>query len=416
MISIPETALLQPQRHTLDNGNVLFCLPTETTSMVRIDLLFEAGSCYQPMKLCATMANQLFYQASKRRKAIEVSEFMDYRGIIIERSTDVYQSGISIYSLKKHLPDLVPLLHELLNEPAFDEEDYNVAKKRLRQELLAAAQRSSSVARRMFYNALYGEEHPLGRYATADDVDRLELESIKKFYFERYRLPELTIVMSGGCDSSDISLMNKYFGNAKVDELNEPMSYTDPELVNSGHFSQKIEWAVQSSLRIGRILPIRWDSMEYARFMLLTTALGGYFGSRLMSNIREDKGYTYGIYARTQLYRNSIVFYIITDVSGNDADAAEQEIFNEIRRLQQEPMDDEELDTVRNIMAGDFVRSVDGIFERATRFCDMYGAHIDDKLTDNMRLALATTTPDDIMHLAQKYLLLDQMCICRAGF
>ena len=173
--------------------------------------------------------------------------------------------------------------------------------------------------------------------------------------------------------------------------------------------------ATQTTLRLGRVLPLPWDSMDYARFVLLTTILGGYFGSRLMSNIREDKGYTYGIYARTQIYRGVIVFFITADVSAGKAEAALDEVFKELKLLRSKAVDDEELAVVKNVLAGDFLRSVDGVFERSARFCDMLGTGVDERLTDNLRLALEETTPAQLQELAQQWLSPADMTVCLAG-
>ena len=134
-----------------------------------------------------------------------------------------------------------------------------------------------------------------------------------------------------------------------------------------------------------------------------------------MSNLREDKGYTYGIYARTQIYRGVIVFYLTADVAGNVADEAGKEIMHELQRLVDEPVPDEELDLVRTVLVGDFLRSVDGIFERSARFCDMLGTDITEQFTDNLREAILTTTSADLQRLAATYLAPQQMTVCRAG-
>jgi len=149
--------------------------------------------------------------------------------------------------------------------------------------------------------------------------------------------------------------------------------------------------------------------------MILTTLLGGYFGSRLMSNLREDKGFTYGIYARTQIYRGVIVFFITADVAASAADAAEKEILYELQRLIDKPVSEEELDLVKVVLAGDFIRSVDGVFERAARFGDMLGTHVTEQLTENLREALGSVTPQQLQQLAARILRSDQLCVCRAG-
>ena len=147
-----------------------------------------------------------------------------------------------------------------------------------------------------------------------------------------------------------------------------------------------------------------WDSTDYARFLVLNTVLGGYFGSRLMSNIREDKGYTYGIYSTTQIHRGSIVFYITADVAAEASQAAVGEVFYEIERLQQELIPEEEMERVRNYMMGDFIRSIDGVFELSERYRQMSTTHVTEQFTTNLLDAIAHVTPAQLQTLAQSSL------------
>ena len=152
------------------------------------------------------------------------------------------------------------------------------------------------------------------------------------------------------------------------------------------------------------MLPLAWSDPDYARFLVLNTILGGYFGSRLMSNIREDKGYTYGIYSMTQVFRGSVVFYITADVAADVTQAAVDEVFCEIRRLQDEPVPQEELELVRNYMMGDFIRSIDGTFELSERYRQMVATDVTEQLTRNLLDAIQHVTPERLQSLARTYL------------
>jgi predicted Zn-dependent peptidase len=144
--------------------------------------------------------------------------------------------------------------------------------------------------------------------------------------------------------------------------------------------------------------------MDYTRFMVLNTVLGGYFGSRLMSNLREDKGYTYGIYSQTQIFRDRIILFITADVAAQATHDAVNEINLEIERLRQEPVSDAELERVRNFMMGDFIRSIDGTFEISERYRQMVVTDVDERLSTNLMETLATVTPDQLPTLAQSTL------------
>ena len=409
MISIPDTITLLPQEHSFADGRKVYAFPSDTTELVKLDLLHEAGSAYQPQNLCSAAANRLFTVASRDMDAREVAEFMDYRGIIVEHNPDILTCTTTLYFLRRYLDELLPVLRSLLTEPSFPQEDFEVFRRKRKQEIQASLLKSRDRARRNFYSTLFGDSHPLGRHAAPEDADSLSRDRIVEYYSERYTTAD--IVVAGNVDDAVVEKVSTL--TTGTPDVKLPLAPSPVTEAKGG--VELLPGAVQTTLRVGRILPLSWDSMDYARFMLLTTLLGGYFGSRLMSNLREDKGYTYGISARSQIYRGVIVFYITADVAAGTADAAEEEIRRELQRLCDEPVDEEKLQEVKTVMAGDFIRSVDGIFERSERFCSMLSTGVTERLTDNLREVLRTATAADLQGVAQHFLNPDAMVYCRAG-
>lgn len=416
MVELPPTNTLAPHEHSLANGRKLYYFPS-ATELIKIDLLCEAGSAYQQRPLVAAAANKLFTVASENMDAEQLSEFMDFRGIIVESNNTALQSSVTLYTLSRHIDSLLPVLDDLVHQPLFPQREFDIYRNERHQKILASQQKSSDMARRLFYEKLFGSDHPLGRYAVPDDALRLNLLDVKQHFADYHRPGDTTIVLAGHVDDRLLAAVDDRFGHDTPSQSPKHLTLQPTPILNSqfSTFNYPIPTAVQSTLRVGRILPLRWDDINYARLTILVTILGGYFGSRLMSNLREDKGYTYCIYARTQIYRGVILFYITADVAGNATKEAENEIMNELQRLIDEPVAAEELDLVRTVLVGDFLRSVDGIFERSARFCDMLGSDITELFTDNLREAIHTTTPADLQHLASTYLAPEQMTVCRAG-
>lgn len=409
MISIPDTSTLVPVRE----GDNLYLFPFSGTELVKLDLLFEAGSAYQQHKLCASATAKLMTMATQAMDSASLAEFMDFRGIVFETNSEVHQTMLTFYFLRHYADELMPVVCDMVCCPRFDDGDFEVWRNRRRQEIMQQERKTSTMARRTFYEAIFGREHPLGGYATAADIDRLTTDDIKAHHAAYYGLDKMTVVAAGNVEGLDLHWLTQ--GASSIDD--KVIRNILPPPINSSGVGKNIVMpdATQTSLRVGRILPLAWDSMDYARFMLLTTVLGGYFGSRLMSNIREDKGYTYGIYARTQIYRGVIVFFITADVAGGMAQAALDEVNKELELLCKEPVADEELKLVKTVLAGDFLRSVDGIFEKSARYCDMLGTCVDERLTDNLRSALQDTTPAQLQELAQRFLNPSDMTVCLAG-
>lgn len=415
MITIPDIATLVPQKHRLSGGGDIYCFPG-ATEFVKLDVVFEAGSMYQPQSTCATAALKLATKATAGMDSSSLAEFLDYRGVIVDSTITPMQAVLTVYMLRRHAAEVLPVVADMLKRPAFAPADFVVWQSQRRQELATLEQRTSHVARRMFYQTLFGENHPLGRYAVASDVDKLSLDTVRGYFRDRFHLENSMIVVSGKTDGELDDIIDTHFGTAGPMRLMTPVALTMPEKQTAPQTIHTcMPDAVQTSLRIGRVLPLRWDEPDYAGFLILTTALGGYFGSRLMQNIREDKGYTYGINARTQLYRGVIVFNIMADVAGGMADAAVHEVMRELQRLCDEPMGEDELQLVKTVLAGDFLRSVDGVFELSSRYCDMVGASITEKLTDNIRAAINEATAGQLQELAQRLLKCEDMTVCLAG-
>ena len=408
MISLPDTSTLTPT--VVEPG--LYTCPASGTSLVRLDLLTEAGSAYQERKLCASAAAKLATVATNKLGSAALSEFMDYRGILVETDSQTLQVSQTFYFLRRYADELLPVVGDMMRGTAFTDSDFEVWSGKRRQDILAAEQKTSAIARRLFYEKLFGLQHPLGSYATAADLDRLTAADVRRHHDTLYTPDRTTVVLGGMVDEKLLDLVGRHLPHGRSVERPALPAFT---AVAPQRAHQAMATATQTTVRVGRVLPLRWDDMDYARLTLVVTALGGYFGSRLMSNLREDKGYTYGIYSRTQIYRGVIVFYITADVAAASAEAAVGEIMNELGRLCSEPIGEEELEMVRNVMAGDFLRSVDGVFERSARFCDQYGACVDERLTDNLRLALATATPAELQSLSARLLQPSLMTVCTAG-
>lgn len=394
---------LSPAEYTMSNGNVIYGFKSDGLDLLRIDFTFEAGSFYQPQMLVARAANRLFSEGSKSHGANWLSEYMDFRGINIEKDTGNYDAVLTVYMLRKYADDFLPLLLELFQEPVFDKRDFDAFCNKLKLQLQTSAQKTDVQARTLYYETVFGKDHLYGRHAEAEDVDRLDLSQIERFYHQHYRLGGVHIVVSGCYDDALLKRIGDLFVTFPSVVPDRPEKMPFP-LYGPGSVRHKMGNASQATIRVGSVLPYTVDDEEYYRFMVLNTVLGGYFGSRLMGNIREEKGYTYGIYSNTQVGRDYIFFNASSDVGLDVAEQALSEVYKEMERLREEPIPEAELDLVRSVMKGDFIRSIDGVFERAERFRMMSVKGITEQFTRNYLHAIDTVTPEQLLEVAQKRL------------
>ena len=415
MLHPPSLQPLIPQEHPLPNGNTLFLFPNPSLGLVKLDITVEAGSALQQYKSQAHAANQLFGEATAKLTAQQMAEFIDFHGIVVERMTDVCTGNISFYFLRRFAPQTLSVIRQMFDAPLVTPQLFEAYINLRRAQIKTNFQKTAYLARNRHYELLYGTKHPLGTYATPESIDALSLDAVTDFIHRHYRLSNAHIVVSGTIDpelldlagqhlapladpsSSKFEIRNSKFDTTTAVTLPEPC----PEAYTDAVSHINVPNAVQSTIRVGRIMPLAWNSTDYTRFMVLNTVLGGYFGSRLMSNLREDKGYTYGIYSTTQIFRGSIVFYITADVAASATQDALKEINREIDLLRQEPVAQDELDRVRNFMMGDFIRNIDGVFEVSDRYRQMVATCVDERLSTNLLDTLQTVTPEQLHTLAQ---------------
>ncbi|MCR4828964.1 MAG: insulinase family protein [Bacteroidales bacterium] len=380
---------LTPQCYSMSNGQPLYYFVDNHIDLLKIDVTFEAGTAMQPKLLVANSTLQLLTEGTMQHTANEIAHFFDFRGIIVEKQVDTVSASLSFYCLSRHLDDLLPMMVEILTHPAFHQHEFELFIAKQRQRYLTNVKKTSFVAMTNYEAHLFGPQHPIGRCAHEEDYDAITVEDVRQYYRQHYHLNQAQLLVSGNVTGDVLHRIERALAiepaaAADLFSLPQPNPWDD-----RGFQHIVMPDAVQNTLRIGRILPFAWDSPDYADFMVLSTLLGGYFGSRLMSNIREDKGYTYGVNAVTRLYRGFLVFSIITDVAADKEALARQEIVKEIERLRNEPVVSEELELVRNSMLGDFIRSIDGVFERSEIFRQQTTNCITSAFTENLLAVLA---------------------------
>lgn len=407
--------LITPKTYLLDNGIKVFTINAGTQDLCRLEFIFDAGTWYQKGAFVAMSANDLMKEGSANMTARQIADELDYYGAYHEASTEKDSAYQALYSLNKHLPATLKVMEEIIKHPKYDQQEVDIYLKKKHQGLLVNMEKVNYLARIHFGELLYGPTHPYGRWASPADVQGVSRDEIVAFHKTYYRSSNCYIIASGMINEDVIGLLNQYFGGD---------DWGGPEVISNTEYEEKtitelirtVEKpdALQTALRVGKVLFNRTHP-DFAGMHVLNTILGGYFGSRLMTNIREDKGYTYGIGSGLVSLKHSGFFYISSEVGNEFAGRAMDEIFNEINLLRNEPVSNEELSLVRNYLGGTFLRSVDGAFSLAERFKEMHEHDLTIDYYFNLLKKIQTITPDEIMALANRYLSVDSLYQLRVG-
>ncbi len=360
-------AFEEPQKEVLDNGLEVFLIDAGIENVLRLDIVINAGSIFQDKKLTAASVGKLLKEGTRAYNSSKIAALIDYYGAYLDVSVTKDTSTITLYLLSKHLKHLIPVIGRLLMEATFPEEELKIHVDRQRQEYLINSEKVRYKAMLEFNKLVFGEGSAYGQVLELGDFDLIERNDLLHFYKRLYHPSNAYLVVSGKITNKIVGLLNQYIG--KTWQREKSSGYQVPEQGIIGIREKFIEKpdAMQSAIRIGRPIFSK-QHPDYNKFLLLNTILGGYFGSRLMSNLREDKGCTYGVHSFVTNYKHAGFFSVSTEVNAQATEIALKEIMFELNRLQTEKIGEDELSRVKNYIYGTFLRTFDGPFALAERF------------------------------------------------
>ena len=405
-----------PESQRLKNGIPLHVIRAGMEDVVRFDLLIGAGQWNQTQALQAMFTNRMLREGTSSLTSQQIAEKLDYYGAMMELSSSVNCGFITLYSLNKYFPQTIELVADMLMNPTFPEKEMEVVVEVNKQRFLINSTRVEMMGRKRLNRALFGEAHPLGRYAEVEDYDRLSPEVLKSFYHQHYHSGNCSIYLSGKITPEIIQSVERALGDAPWGEVSQASSFqpiTPQPEVGKRFFVEK-EDALQSSIKLGGFVMDRLHP-DFLKARVMVTLFGGYFGSRLMSNIREDKGYTYGIGAGIVTYPGVSVLAISTEAANEYAEAVITEVYKEMDRLCNEHVPQTELDMVKNYMLGDWCRSYEGPFSLSDAWIYVETGGLDKEFFVRSIDAIQSITCEEVQALAQKYLCKENLIEVIAG-
>lgn len=334
--------LIDPGYLKLNNGVEVYYIPGGDQNVIKVELVFAAGRWYEPVWGACHFTTNLLNKGTTTKSSFEVASLFDQLGAHLDISAGVDFVTISLYSLTKKLGAALNLLTEILQQPSFPEKELQQGKSIFLQNLKVNHEKTSYLASNLFRKTIFGTNHPYGKELEEEDVQNITREDL--VYFHQHYLKDFKIFVSGKIDDTNKRLIAQAFETFQTvpsPEKNHEPLHLDPLSL----YTEK-EGSVQTSLRVGK-KSIPRTHPDYTLLLFLTHILGGYFGSRLMKNIREEKGLTYGIYSSIHTMKHNGYIVIGTDVNKENKDVAFSEIRKELQRLHTEAIGEDELDIAR---------------------------------------------------------------------
>ena len=394
--------LIRAKPLVLANGLKLFSIDGGEQDLVRIEFIFS-NTNYDSAKPLQTFAtNTMLNDGTSELSSTQIADKIDYYGAFLQTEYANDHSTVTLFTLNKHLANTLPIVKAIISDSIFPQVELDTLIRNQKQKLSVSLEKNDFLSRKTFSHVLFGDTL-YGYDIAATDYDKLSRDQLNTYFKLAYQPKNCTVIISGKVNEDTITLIDKYFGsdwNNSIDVKENEFKFT----TGSGqeHFLERAD-ALQSAIRIGQV-SINRKHADFPGLQVLNTIFGGYFGSRLMANIREDKGFTYGIVSALVSLKNTGYFFIASEVGAEVCSATLTEIEKEITLLKEQPVTEGELALVRNYMLGSMLGSLENSLSHADKFKNVYFSGLDYDYYKNYINTVRNISPDELQALANQYL------------
>lgn len=403
--AIDYTLELKPcERFDLDNGIPVYAVNAGAQDVLQMEMVFYAGNFFEQKKGIAAATNFLLKNGTSKRSALQINEAFEYYGAYCNRACYNETAVLTLHTLTRHIDKLLPVIEDMLSDSVFPGQELEIYKQNSRQRLQVNLQKCEFVAGRLIDSYLYGNNHPYGMYSNLPDIDSLDVAEVKEFYRQYYLRGQCVIFVAGKIPQSLSKLLNEHLGKLQLGK--PPVTLPAREISPATEKKYRIQndaAAVQGAIRLASAFPNRHHP-DFKKAIILNNVFGGFFGSRLMSNIREDKGYTYGIHSYLQNHIQQSAWMISTEAGKDVCEATIEEVYKEMKKLREEKIGEEELMLVRNYMIGGILGDLDGPFQIIAKWKNIILNNLAASYFYDSVDEIKTVSADELQELANKYL------------
>jgi len=397
-------SLKKPDLFTLDNGISVYNIHAGTESVVQLEWVFRAGNWYEQKNNVAAAANFLLKNGTSKHSAYEINEYVDFYGAYLNRSCYNETASITLHCLTRHLENLLPMVREILTEAILPEQELLIYKQNMKQKLAVNLRKCDFIAGRKIDALLFGQKHPYGIYSELSDYDALDRLELAEHYNNYYRNGYCTVFSAGILPDHYAEMMNRYFGDLPLNA--KPLEEVQHVIMEDAQKKWNIindPDGVQAAIRIARPFPTR-QHPDFPKVQVLNAVFGGFFGSRLMNNIREDKGYTYGIYSFLVNHIHAGAWMISTEAGRHVAEATVNEVYHEMQQLREKAVEEDELLLVKNYLIGTLLGDLDGPFQIIGRWKNLILNDLDETFFYHSVDTIKSITANELKEMAEIYL------------
>lgn len=393
--------LTPPQIKILSGGRTLFFIRTPNLEAVKLEVIGKSQRLSLPAEksMVPSFTLQMLSEGTKTQTEAQLSDFFDFHASEVHPMVTYSHEGMSLVTTKKHLLNVIPTFISLFDQAIFPPDRLEKRKSQRKLGIKMDREKSATRASHLFRKALFGEGHPYGLEITealVDGVEQLDLLN----YYQKNLFFDIEFFLCGDLSEVELALIVSHLDKIPFAAVNKKI--TLPSAQSTPAIYEDRPLALQTSIRIGgRSVPKTHP--DFMAFSTFNTILGGYFGSRLIKNIREDKGHTYGISSSLAEIGESCYWVIGADVQKTFRSEVISEIYNEISRLVNEPVSDEEIEVVRNYLIGQMLGQFSSAFDLIDRFRSVHDSGLDFDFYVQKMAFLRGFKADQILYIGKKY-------------
>ena len=390
--------LIQPEKKTLVGGAEAYFILGGTQDVSKVEVIFPAGRWAEKLWGVAYFSSNLLSKGTHKRSSSQLAHLLDFYGAHLEIHPGLDFVSVCLYIHNKNFEPALNIFLELLTESIFPKEELDLLKSIYLQNLKVNHEKTSFQASRLVRKNLFGDNHPYGKELEEADVAKIDQAALVQHYSAFFK--NGTVIVAGKVSEKNKKLITDAFSFLGFSPAVR-MEFSNSEQQHLRSVVAK-EGSVQSSVRLAKKC-ISKTHADYVDAIFLNHILGGYFGSRLMKNIREDKGLSYGISSSLHALKNDSYLVIGADVNCENVTLTFDEINKELKRLRTEKIDDEELTIARNHFIGSLQLEITTSFAHADKLKNIILFNLSPLHYQNMISRIDALSAEDLMHVAERY-------------
>ena len=406
--SIGKLVIQKPVSYDYPNGLKSFVFQSSELELIKFEFVFNNIFDPQSLALLNTALSSMFKEGTLNRTSAQIADVIDYYGAYLMPEYSFDHTSLTLYTMHKYVDKVLPIVFDILNHSIFPQKELDTYKRNNKQSLEISLKKNDFLARRLFYQNVFGDNR-YGTVPTAEMFDAISRDSLLSLYNRQIQPNNCTLFVAGNVTEDILDLIEKLFGEQWGSTGSVQFKDSLQLQTVNGQFITEIKpESLQSAIRLGG-LSINRKHADFPALQFVNTLFGGFFGSRLMRNIREDKGYTYNISSGVISLKHSGFITIASEVGVDVTQGTLDEIEKEFDLLRNKLATDDEVSLVRNYMQGILLGSLESIFSHVDKFKAVYFMNLDLGYYDYYADVIQDIDAQRVLNIAQEYFNFDKL-------